>query len=112
MEQKGREQIMELAQRLKDNKYAIRISRVPIRIKKEFIALANDEFCGDYGMLLKALMDGVVNPVEQEILLSIRELESRIILLEANLPAPEEKEEEETVGRRCDGLVKRRMNRR
>ena len=33
------------------------ISRLPRKTKDDFIALANAEFCGDYGMTLKYLFD-------------------------------------------------------
>ena len=39
-----------------ENKKSLRISRVPGDIKERFIALANKEFAGDYGMTLKWLM--------------------------------------------------------
>ena len=40
----------------RDNALSLRISRVPPETKKEFIALADKDFCGDYGMALKWLM--------------------------------------------------------
>jgi hypothetical protein len=33
------------------------MSRVPPRVKDEFIKYANDEFCGDYGMVLKQVWE-------------------------------------------------------
>jgi len=40
----------------KENALSLRISRVPPDTKKEFMELANSEFCGDYGMTLKWLI--------------------------------------------------------
>lgn len=40
----------------RDNALSLRIARVPIETKKQFIDLADKEFCGDYGMALKWLM--------------------------------------------------------
>lgn len=42
---------------LKEKEKSIRISRVPKRIKDSFIAYAEEEFEGDYGMTLKYLWD-------------------------------------------------------
>lgn len=39
------------------HKPALSINRLPEQTRADFIKLANDEFCGDYGMTLKALFD-------------------------------------------------------
>jgi len=46
-----------VAQILKENRRALYIGRVPDKYKRRFIELADEEFCGDYGMLLVHLMD-------------------------------------------------------
>jgi len=47
--------INEITKRLSE--ISLNISRVPSNTKREFISLANAGFCGDYGMLLKTLLD-------------------------------------------------------
>ena len=42
-----------LIERIRENKMSLKISRIPDKTKEEFIALANEEFCGDYGMAFK-----------------------------------------------------------
>ena len=42
---------------LKDRETRLNISRVPKKIRKEFIEFAEEEFEGDYGMLLKELWE-------------------------------------------------------
>lgn len=54
------------------------ISRVPQKTIKEFKDLANEEFCKDYGMTLKWLMDGIIKADTQELLIRIEELEKRV----------------------------------
>lgn len=34
------------------------MSRVPIGIRDAFVALAEEEFCGDYGLTLKTIYEG------------------------------------------------------
>ena len=80
-----------LANRLKDNNNSLRISRVPKKTKEKFLKLAEEEFCGDYGMLLKFLMDGIVDNNQAIMIEKINELESRINILE-NKPKEEQEE--------------------
>lgn len=42
---------------MRDKETRLSISRVPIRIRENFISLANQEFEGDFGMTLKYLWD-------------------------------------------------------
>jgi len=48
-------EIEELKKKVKEQ--SLGISRVPKETKKEFVAYANSEFCGDYGMTLKYIWD-------------------------------------------------------
>lgn len=50
------EKIDEIRKRLVSEP-ALSISRIPEKTRKEFIKLANDEFCSDRGMTLKFLLD-------------------------------------------------------
>jgi hypothetical protein len=49
------DKIDELKSKIREN--SLVISRVPKNTKEEFIAFANEEFAGDYGMTLKNLFD-------------------------------------------------------
>ncbi len=51
--EKDIEQIM-----LKEKEERLRISRVPPKTKELFLAIAKEDFCDDYGMTLKAILDG------------------------------------------------------
>jgi len=81
-------ELEKLATKLKDNQESIRIARVPIKTKRAFIELANEEFCGDYGMCLKWLIDGLLDKDTQIILAELDEIKSKLFALESK---PEEK---------------------
>jgi hypothetical protein len=49
------DKIEELKSKIREN--SLVISRVPKKTKEEFIALANAEFCGDYGMELREVFN-------------------------------------------------------
>ena len=74
-----------LADKLRENKKSLHIARVPEKTKEDFITLADEEFCSDYGMLLKFLMDDMVKRDERIIFSVLDEHEKRILDLESNL---------------------------
>ena len=43
--------------RLQENRKSLNIARLPDKTKEEFINLANKEFCSDYGMTLKEILN-------------------------------------------------------
>lgn len=47
------EKIREIAKRISENKRSLHIARIPDKTKDSFILLAEEEFCGDYGMALR-----------------------------------------------------------
>lgn len=61
----------------------LHLSRVPLKTKQAFINLAKEEFCNDYGWLLKWLMDGIPNQDVGVLAEKVEELETRILNLEA-----------------------------
>lgn len=70
------------------------LSRVPLDIKERFIAMANAEeggFCGDFGMLLKALVDGVMTAQELDLQAQIDDLNRRLDELSGQTTAPAKK---------------------
>ena len=63
---------------------------MPDKTKKDFIALAHEEFCGDYGMTLKWLMDDIISKDDKLIIVKLEEHESRIHNLESGTSIKEE----------------------
>ena len=94
-----------LARRLQENRKSLHIARIPDKTKIDFIALAEEEFCGDYGMTLKWLMDDLINPDIKLILERVSELELRLAVVENNPTQDKPKEEESR--KMLDGTVKR-----
>lgn len=90
--------LCKLASRLRNNVESLRISRVPPKTKKKFMKLSDDEFCGDYGMTLKFLMDGIVDNNQAEMIEKINELESRIYTLENKPKEEDEGKQIKTLG--------------
>ena len=73
------------------------ISRVPVKTKEEFIKLANEEFEGDYGMVVKWLMDfrsGLLSAPNQSLLEQIEVLTEEIEKLKQK---PEQKTEKKVI---------------
>ena len=82
--------------------HSLKISRMPEKTKKAFIELADQEFCGDYGMTLKALMDGQLTMKEEMFMATLENHETRIVSLEH----PPEKPEKEKRVKMLDGTEK------
>ena len=79
-----------LAHKLQENRKSLHIARVPEETKEEFTTFANEEFCGDYGMALKWLIDDIPNQDIRMIIAKIEEQEARIQNLESvNHPGEE-----------------------
>lgn len=84
-----------LARRLQENRKSLHIARVPDKTKENFIALAEKEFCGDYGMTLKWLMDDILSQDTRMIIMRIEEQEMRIQALESVTHMSEDKPNED-----------------
>lgn len=98
-----------LAKKLQENRKSLHIARVPDKTKEAFMALAEEEFCGDYGMTLKWLIDDILSQDIRLIIAKLEEHEARIQALEsATHSSGEEKPDEDSV-RTLDGkkIVKR-----
>ena len=76
--------VSKLAKKLQDNRSSLHIGRIPEKTRDLFIAIADEEFCSDYGMLLKYLLDKAVDNDNKAIVNKIEELEERISDLENN----------------------------
>ncbi len=97
--------VQKLAKKLQENRESLYISRVPDKTKEEFKKLAEEEFCGDYGMALKWLMDDIISQDTKVIIAQLGEHESRISSIEAGDKEEVEVkvEEDRTL---CDGSKK------
>jgi len=88
MENKIVEQVEQLKERV-NNYRSIGIKRIPIKEYEWFVKTAEDDFCGDYGMLLKFLISDYL-PVENQAIVSIiekheqeiQELKNKLLHLE------------------------------
>jgi len=90
MNEKKKEQLENLKTKIE----GIGISRVPARTKREFKDLAEAEFCSDYGMTLKWLIDQAKESGSIEVMAAkLLELDHRVSLLETT---PKPKEEKQT----------------
>ena len=78
----GVNQVQMLAKKLRENKSSLHIARIPEKTKKLFIAIADEEFCSDYGMLIKFLLDKVIAGDNNSILEKLNAQEKRIDALE------------------------------
>jgi len=79
------EQIKKIRNRVETG---LSMSRVPRDTKEAFIAIADVEYCSDYGMLLKALLDSYIKANQFEI------LSGKILELDERLKAVEDKPKE------------------
>ena len=72
-----------LAKKLRENKSSLHIARIPEKTRKLFITIADEEFCSDYGMLLKFLLDKVIAGDTKYLIERLNEQEKRIDALES-----------------------------
>jgi len=72
-----------LAKKLQENRKSLHIARIPNKTKETFIALAEEEFCGDYGMTLKWLIDDIPSQDTRMIIAKLEEQEARLQALES-----------------------------
>ncbi len=86
-----------LAKRLQENRKSLHIARIPDKAKEAFIALAEEEFCGDYGMCLKWLIDDILNQDIRMIIAKLEEQEVRLQSLESATHTSEEKPDDNTI---------------
>lgn len=75
------DKIEELKARVRSR--GLSMSRVPKQTKKEFILLADSEFCSDYGLTLRYLMDELKKSTTSELIIQkVMELDERVAKLE------------------------------
>jgi len=96
---------IKLAKRLQENRKSLHIARIPDKTKEAFIALAEEEFCGDYGMTLKWLLDDIPSQDIRMILVQIGDHEERIQALES-VEQKSKEEPDENVVKMLDGTKK------
>ena len=78
----GTSKVQILAEKLRENKDSLHISRVPKKTRDMFIEIADEEFCSDYGMFLKFLMDKAIDYDMKAMMIKVQEHEERINALE------------------------------
>jgi len=76
--------VKELVRKLQENKNSLNISRVPPKTLEIFISIADEDFCSDYGMLLKTLVDKYIEFGSSDLILQLQNHEDRISNLEKN----------------------------
>lgn len=103
---KNKNDTLSILKKIKRNSDDILINRVPKSTKKAFIKLANEEFCGDYGFLLKWLMDDILSADTKMILAKISEHEQRIANLEQMI-SNKDAERLSNTERMVDGSIRR-----
>lgn len=86
-----------LARKLQENRKSLHIARIPDKTKGAFIELAEKEFCGDYGMALKWLIDDIPSQDTRMIIAKLEDHESRILALESTTPSTEKKIDENVI---------------
>ena len=69
--------------KLQENRRSLHIARVPEKTKEAFIKFAEEDFCGDYGMALKWLIDDIPSQDMKMIILTIEDFEKRLQELES-----------------------------
>jgi len=79
-----------LRKKLQENRKSLHIARIPDKTKEAFIALAEEDFCGDYGMTLKWLIDDIPAQDTRMIIAKLEEQEARLQALESATPLSEE----------------------
>lgn len=91
--------------KLKENKGGLHISRIPIKTKEAFAELANAEFCGDYGMCLKFLMDDIISSDQRITNNTLADHEQRLTNVEENMISKDDEEvnEDKTTRKMLDG---------
>ena len=110
MEENGKETEVKnpahrLLGKLQENRKSLHIARVPDKTKETFITLADDEFCGDYGMTLKWLLDDIPSQDTRMIIAKLEEIEVRLQALEPVTHTSEETPNE-NVKKMLDGSKK------
>lgn len=68
---------------LKDKRPDLTINRVPEDTKRKFVEMADAEYCSDYGMLLKALVDSATDARFEEFNARLDGVQERLTALES-----------------------------
>jgi len=85
--------ITKLKQKIQENKRSLNIARLPQKTKEEFMKLANEEFCGDYGMALREILNCYF---EHHSMKSVffQNIDMKLDSILESISQPEQKEEE------------------
>jgi hypothetical protein len=100
-----------LMKKLQENRKSLHIARVPDKTKEAFITLADAEFCGDYGMTLKWLMDDIPSQDTRMIIAKLEEQDARLQVLETATSQPSEEKPSDNKRKMLNGReIVRRSN--
>ena len=80
----GENTTQKLVKKLQENRTSLHIARVPKKTRELFIAIADEEFCSDYGFFLKFLLDKVIGQDNKIVMEKLEEQDKRIQQLENN----------------------------
>ena len=110
-----KENVNLLLDKLEKNKTSLKIDRLPIQTKRAFVDLAHKEFCGDYGFLLKWLIDDQISMDNRMIMNSLQELNARVEQIEIQIEnginvSTETKEETKSTRKMLDGTERKVKN--
>ena len=97
-----------ILKKLQANKESLHITRMPKKTREEFIAWANEEYCGDFGFALKALWDDQPKADVRTMMDMVKNLEERITNLELATEHKSETKDHENSIRLCNGSIKKR----
>jgi len=73
-----------------DKEKSLYIARIPLETKKRFTELAEKEFCNDFGMTLKWLIDGIPEQHLQVIHDRINAIEEQLMQLREQITQPQQ----------------------
>ena len=93
----------EILRKLQANKESLHITRLPKNTREEFIAWANEEYCGDFGFALKALWDDMPKADIRTMMDIVKSLEGRIANLELAVEQRSGQKDDEGSITLCDG---------
>jgi len=96
-----------LVKRLQENRKSLHITRIPDKTREAFIALAEEEFCGDFGMTIKWLIDDIPSQDTRMIIAKLEEQEARLQSLETSVHLKEESSDNKKGIKMLDGSSKK-----
>ena len=98
----NREEMEQIA--LKEKETRLSISRVPKEVKIKFIEIADNLFCGDYGMLLRDLLQNYIEHQQFKILF-MQNIDFKLNQILENISHEQEEKSPENVIKTMSGRI-------